>query len=120
MRIKKLLLIVIGLFVLLLGMVGMFLPVLPTTPFILLAAACFSASSPRLSSILRRNKYFGSYIDNYQYNSGIPKKVKIRSIIFLWSGLILSMILINKIIMYVILVLIGLGVTLHLILLKTK
>lgn len=120
MQIKKILLIVIGFLVLALGFIGIFFPVLPTTPFVLLAAACFSASSPKLASSLKKNKYFGSYIENYENKTGVPKKIIYRTLIFLWTGLILSIILIGSLIMLIVLILIGIGVSIHLLSLKRK
>ena len=113
MSIKKLFLIIIGFTALLFGVLGIFLPILPTTPFILLSAGCFSASSPKFSSMLQRNKYFGSYIENYNNKTGVPRKVKICSIVYLWISLGISMLLINTIIMFIILTLVGAGVTVH-------
>jgi uncharacterized membrane protein YbaN (DUF454 family) len=120
MKLKKIFLIFIGLIALIFGTVGIILPVLPTTPFILLAAGCFSASSVRLATMLRRNRYFGSYIENYQNKLGIPRRIKYRSIIFLWTGLIISMIITKILFVSIILMLIGIGVTLHLSSLKIK
>lgn len=120
MTIKKIILIVLGMVFVTLGGVGIFLPVLPTTPFLLLSAACFSTSSPRLSEMLINNKYFGSYIENYRYKTGVPRKTKIRAIIFLWIGLLISMILVKKLLVTGILLVIGTIVTIHLSTLKNK
>jgi uncharacterized membrane protein YbaN (DUF454 family) len=120
MRIKNIVLIIVGSLSLLLGAVGIFLPLIPTTPFVLLSAGCFSVSNPRMAELLKRNKYFGSYIDNYQDKTGVPRKVKIKSILILWIGLIISMILISKLIMIIILMLIGVMVSLHILSLKNR
>jgi uncharacterized membrane protein YbaN (DUF454 family) len=120
MNLKKIIFLMIGCIALLLGTIGIFLPILPTTPFVLLAGACFSVSSPRLSALLSRNKYFGSYLDNYHNNTGVPRKVKYRAITFLWTGLIISMLLVGKWPMVIIFSLIGIGVTIHLISLKNR
>lgn len=120
MNLKNISLMTIGLISLLIGGVGIFLPVLPTTPFILLSAGCFSISSPRLSAMLIKNKYFGGYIENYRYNTGVPRKTKIRAILFLWIGLLISMMLIKKTLMIGILSFIGICVTIHLSTLKTR
>lgn len=120
MKLKKMLLISVGLIALLLGTIGIILPILPTTPFVLLAAGCFSLSSPGLTQMLRRNQYLGSYIDNYMNKTGVPKRVKIRAIIFLWVGLAISIWLIGKWIMTIVLIIIGSGVTIHLVKMKSK
>jgi uncharacterized protein len=120
MKLKNSILIIIGIFSLSLGAVGIFLPVLPTTPFVLLSAGCFSISSPKLADNLMKSKYFGSYIENYRYKTGVPRSVKIRAILFLWTGLLISMLIIRKIMIIGLLILIGSLVTIHLSKLKTR
>ncbi|ROR30605.1 hypothetical protein EDD66_102258 [Mobilisporobacter senegalensis] len=120
MNLKKTILFLIGCISVTLGTIGIFLPVLPTTPFVLLAAGCFSMSNKKFEERLKQNKYFGSYITNYQDKSGIPLKIKIRAIFFLWISLIISGILIQKPVIIGILAIIGTGVTIHLLLIKTK
>ena len=61
----RILLIIAGTFFVGIGIVGIFVPVLPTTPFLLLAAACYERSSQRFYSWLLNNKWFGNYIRNY-------------------------------------------------------
>jgi len=117
---KNTFLLIIGLISLILGGVGIFVPVLPTTPFVLLAGGCFSISSPRLSAWLKKNKFFGSYIENYENNTGIPKKVKIKAIVTLWAGIILSMVLILDRIINSILLLIAVCVSIYLGKMKTR
>lgn len=120
MNIKNLVLTIIGLLALACGTLGIFLPILPTTPFVLLSAGCFSASSPRLSNMLMKSKYFGSYIDNYRNKTGVPRHIKYRAIVFLWTGLIISMVIIKIPVVIPILIFIGIGVTIHLYGLKTR
>lgn len=117
---KKLILLIAGFIALIIGSLGVFLPILPTTPFILLSAGCFSVSSPRFSAYLKNSKYFGSYIENYQEKTGVPRKIKVRSILLLWAGLILSMILVGTPQVIVLLSVVGIGVSIHLITLKTR
>ena len=66
-----------------LGIIGIFLPVLPTTPFILLSAYCFAKSSPRLYQWLISNKTFGPIIMEWQESRTISPAVKIRAIILI-------------------------------------
>ena len=73
----RLLLIIAGTVSVGLGIIGMFIPLLPTTPFLLLAAACYARSSQRLYHWLLYNKWFGKYIRNYLQRKGIPLKLKI-------------------------------------------
>ncbi|MCT1901458.1 YbaN family protein [Oceanobacillus sojae] len=84
---KKALLISCGSLSLGLGIIGIILPLLPTTPFLLLSAACYAKSSEKLYNWLLENKYFGSYIKNYRAGKGIPLKVKITAVSVLWLSL---------------------------------
>ena len=68
---------VAGLFCVLLGLIGVLLPLLPTTPFLLVAAFCFSRSSERLHQALLNNRYFGRLIRDWEENGIIPLKAKI-------------------------------------------
>jgi len=117
---KKLLLIIAGFTCLFLGAVGVVMPLLPTTPLVLLAAICFSSVNERFYEILRRNRIFGPFIENYRTKQGISKRHKIGSIIFLWTGLLTSMIVIRTPTIYLILTTVGICVTIHLLLLKCK
>jgi len=72
----KVIYLMIGLLCLLLGFIGIFLPLLPTTPFVLLAAFCFSRSSERLHQKLLSHKVFGPIIDEWEQHGVIPLKVK--------------------------------------------
>ena len=74
-----------------LGAVGVFLPIIPTTPFLLLAAACYLRSSERMHKWLLNNRWFGEYIKNYQSGRGIPLKTKIFAITVLWITILYSM-----------------------------
>lgn len=67
-----------------LGVLGMFVPVLPTTPFLLLAAACYARSSKRFYHWLMTNRWFGAYIRNYREGRGLPLKQKILTLLLLW------------------------------------
>ena len=120
MKIKKAILTVLGFLLIALGAVGVAIPVLPTTPFILLAALCFSISSRKLHDWLSQNRVFGQYIENYRTKQGISIWLKTASIVFLWTGLIISMIIVRTVWIYIVLGLVGVGVTIHLLLIKTK
>lgn len=85
----------VGLFFVALGMLGAVLPILPTTPFILVAAACFAKSSPYLYNKLLSNRIFGPLIRDWREYQSIPKRAKriaILSILFAvaWSCYLLS------------------------------
>lgn len=93
-------------------MVGLLLPVLPTTPFLLLAVACFS-TSPRLKANIMKVKLFREYVENYQNRTGLPHKTVILSLCYLWSMLLLSMFLVQTIWIICLLSLVGVSVTIH-------
>jgi uncharacterized membrane protein YbaN (DUF454 family) len=78
------LLILCGTLCVALGIVGMFLPVLPTTPLLLLAAICYARSSGRFYHWLMTNRWCGDYIRNYREGRGIPLKQKVLIILLLW------------------------------------
>ena len=102
-----------------LGITGIFLPVLPTTPFLLLAAACYLRSSRKFYNWLINNRYFGSYIRNYLEGRGMPLAVKIYTIAFLWIAIGISIFFSQVPAIDIILALVAAGVTLHITLLKT-
>lgn len=83
-RIIKVILIIAGTISLALGVIGIFLPLLPTTPFLLLAAACYAGGSKKFYGWLINNRLFGSYIRNYREGKGIELKVKVVSVASLW------------------------------------
>ena len=74
------LLIFCGAVSLLLGIIGIFLPLLPTTPFVLLAAACWAKASPRFHRWLHQHRYFGPMVQNWENNGAVPRKAKIFAI----------------------------------------
>lgn len=114
------LLIAAGTFFLGLGLVGIFIPVLPTTPFLLLAAACFARSSKRFYKWLLKNKWFGSYIKNYREGRGIPMNVKLVTISVLWITILISVFLvIQDLWLELLLLLIASAVTIHILTIKT-
>ncbi len=106
---------------LLLGIVGIILPILPTTPFLLLATACFARSSERAYYWLLNNKFFGSYIRNYQAGKGIPIKIKIYAITLLWATILVSVFIFVKIFwIQLILLIIAAIVSIHIVLVRAK
>ena len=71
-----------------LGVVGIFVPLLPTTPFLLLAAALWVRSSPRLYEWLLAHRCFGGYIRNFRENRAIPLRAKVVSIALMWGTML--------------------------------
>ncbi|MDR2519770.1 MAG: YbaN family protein [Eubacteriaceae bacterium] len=107
-----------GLAALALGLAGALVPVLPTTPFVLLAAGCLSAGNPALYEKLAKMKYFGEYISHYRQKSGISYRTKAISLAWLWTALSLSIAICGKAAMKGGLAAIGIGVSAHVMLLK--
>lgn len=103
------------------GAVGVVVPVLPTTPLVLASFFCFAKSSKSAERWIMSNRYFGSYIKNYQTYEGVPLDVKIKSIIFLWFMLLFSCyIFLDQIYLLILLPVVGIAVTIHILFLKTK
>lgn len=117
---KKILLIICGILCIILGCVGIVIPIIPTTPFILLAGICFASSSQKLYEKLANSKFFGLFIKNYKEKCGIPKNVKIFTLIFLWISLLVSAAIFRKYYIWIILGVVGIAVTIHILLIKTK
>lgn len=72
-----------GILLVAIGVIGIFLPVLPTTIFLILASACFIKSSPKADEWLKNHKVLGIYIKNYQDKTGLTIRAKIFNITFL-------------------------------------
>jgi uncharacterized membrane protein YbaN (DUF454 family) len=85
LRIRKWFLIVAGTICVILGVVGIFLPLLPTTPFLLLAAVCYAGSSEKFYRWLTENRWFGRYIKNYREGKGLTLTTKVVSLVSLWA-----------------------------------
>ncbi len=119
-KLKRRLLIIIGTICVAIGVIGIFIPILPTTPFLLLAAACYLRSSQKFYNWLMNNRWFGTYIRNYIEGRGIPVKVKLFTIVLLWATISISIWLAANWIVTVILLIIAAGVTLHIIFIKPR
>lgn len=111
---KRIFYLILGWFSLITGVIGIFLPLLPTTPLVLLAAWCFSKSSERFHSWLINHKFFGPIVLDWQSSDGIPRKSRNRAIIFMWAGMAVSIFLVHRFWATVGLVTIGLCVSTYL------
>jgi uncharacterized membrane protein YbaN (DUF454 family) len=117
----KILLIATGTFFIGVGIIGIFIPVLPTTPFLLISAALYSRSSKRFYSWLINNRIFGKFIKDYREGKGIPLRLKIITIILLWITIGCSAIFAIDILwVRIMLVVIAVGVTIHITRIKPK
>lgn len=76
---------ILGFTIMVIGLIGIIVPVLPTTPLMILAAACFAKSSQRFYDWIINNKLFGHHVKNYREGKGIPKKIKPVILVTLWS-----------------------------------
>lgn len=118
-RFLRILLIIAGSIALGLGILGIFLPLLPTTPFLLLAAACYARSSDRFHDWLLGHRIFGEYIRNYRDHRAIKLRAKVLGITMLWLTIGISIFLISYLWLKLLLAVIAIAVTLHLLSLKT-
>ncbi|MCU6501035.1 YbaN family protein [Rugamonas sp. A1-17] len=110
----KIFLNLVGCLAVVLGVLGIFLPLLPTTPFLLLASACFARGSTRLHHWLQTNRVFGKYLRDYENGKGIPLRGKIWVLVFMWASLGYSMWRVDKLWLQLMLLLIGGCVSIYL------
>ena len=116
----KYLLIILGTVSLVLGVIGIFRPLLPTTPFLLLSAALYVRSSEYLYNWLIRQKYLGTYIRNFREHKAIPLRAKIISVTLVWVTLLYCAINISEnIILSIILLTLAIAVSWHILSYKT-
>lgn len=110
----------IGTFSLGIGIIGIVVPLLPTTPFLLLSAACYAKGSEKMYHWFINIRWIGNAIKNYHEGKGISMNAKIISIIFLWTTITVSMILMwPNTLFQLLLIIIATGITYHIISLKT-
>ncbi len=118
--VRKWFLITLGVLAVGLGVIGVFVPVLPTTPFLLLAAGCFMRSSEQLYKWLIQHPYFGTYIRNYREHRAITPRARLITLVILWGGIGFTVLFaVTTWWLRALLGLVAVGVTLHLTLLKT-
>ncbi len=118
--VRKILLASAGILSVGLGTVGIFLPLLPTTPFLLLAAACFIRSSDRLYDWLMNHRWFGPHIRNYREQSAVTGTAKVVTLVILWITLCCSAIwAVSSIYIRIFLLIVGISVTVHVLRLNT-
>jgi uncharacterized protein len=101
------------------GVLGAVLPLLPATPFLLLASACYVRGSPTLHNWLMSHKYLGPYITNIKDKRGMPIRAKIFTIAVLWVSLVFSMYRVDSLLLDATLLIVGIGVTTLIVKLKT-
>ncbi|MDO9152291.1 MAG: YbaN family protein [Paludibacter sp.] len=118
----KKLLILFGIISLILGIIGVFVPLLPATPFILLAAWLFARSSDKLYNWLMHHKVFGKIVRDYHIDKSISLHAKIISLSFMWTTMLYTIAVpaCGKIWLQFILAVIAIGVTIYILHFKTK
>ena len=103
-----------------LGIAGIFLPLLPTTPFLLLTAALYFRGSPRLYDWLLRQKRLGPYIRNFREHKAIPLHAKIVSVGLTWITILYCVaFLLPQVWLKVLLLALATGITRHILSYKT-
>jgi uncharacterized membrane protein YbaN (DUF454 family) len=97
------------------GIVGIVVPLLPTTPFLLLASACFASSSNRFHRALHENRLCGKYLTDYEAGLGVPMVVKAGSLMLLWATIgVTALFFATSVPVRILLTAIAVGVTIHL------
>ena len=119
-NLKKKLYITFGFLAVALAIVGVFIPGLPTVPFLLVALFCFERSSKKYHDMIMNKKYFGPVLQDYYSGKGLTSSVKIKAISFLSCGMAFSIYKIQNLHARIALAVVWLGVAIHIILLKTK
>ena len=112
MTLKQRFLVFAGFLLLGVGIGGVFLPLIPTTPFILAAFFCF-AKNPRLRAWILKSKILSDYITNYRERTGLKKRTVVISLVLLWSMLAVSIFFARALWAYVLLPCVGAAVTAH-------
>jgi len=103
------------------GVIGIFVPLWPTTCFLLLAGWCFARSSQRAERWLYENRVFGRYLKDYREHGVISSQVRLASLLVLWGFIGLSAFLLaSRLWAVAILLLVAVAVTVHLVTLPTK
>lgn len=120
-RLRRTLCFGLGSVFLVVGAVGVMVPVLPTTPFLILAAFFYARSSRRCYRWLMTNRVFGRYLEDYLCGRGVPWRVKACALALLWAAIMLSTIFLTDTLwLRVLLPLIAVGVTIHIVLLRGR
>jgi uncharacterized membrane protein YbaN (DUF454 family) len=118
---RKTIYVILGSISLVLGTLGIFLPLLPTTPFYLLTAWLYMQGSEKLYCKVMNNKYFGTIVRSFQEDKSVPLRTKVITVSMLWVTILLSAFLaISAWWLRLLLFAIAIGVTIHVLSYKTK
>lgn len=110
---------IIGLISFVLGFMGMFLPILPTTPLWLLAAFCFMKGSQKLYDWATSYNTFNEIVTNFRIHRAIPMRIKIISTSTLWITIAISCIVVKRLWLIILLLVIAVAVTCHILSFRT-
>jgi uncharacterized protein len=117
---QRILFIVLGSLCVALGVIGIFVPLMPTTVFLLLAGFFYARSSPRFYNWLLNHRWLGTYLRNYRDGRGVPMRDKVVTLVVLWLSIALTTVFFVRTWWIILLLLvIAAGVTIHLVSLKT-
>jgi uncharacterized protein len=120
-EIKNKILVTFGTIFVILGVIGIFVPLMPSTIFLLIGASCYARGSQRFYSWLMNNRWLGGMIRDYREGRGIPLRQKLLTMIILWMTIGSSAyFFINNQWVKILLITIAVGVSFHLIILKTR
>lgn len=118
---KRYIYIGLAIFFIIVGIIGSFVPLLPTTPFLLISTYLFMRSSTRGMIWLLRNRYLSPYIYSYISKEGMPLRIKIQTLVLLWGTILATAIFgVTEIYIRLLLIVIAIGVTIHICIKKTK
>jgi hypothetical protein len=119
MDIKRLLFVTLGTIFLVVGIVGILVPVLPTTPFLLLAASFYARGSRKFHNWLVNNRILGAYLKHYVNGKGMSLRAKLFTILLLWTAISFTVaFVIDELVVRIILILVAIGVSVHIALIK--
>ena len=118
-NLKKRFFVLLGHLLVGLGALGIMLPILPTTPFLLLASACYLRGSERLHRKLLSHPVFGKILADYIQHRAVSRKNRRNALVLLWTSLLLSIVISSKPLLMILLPFIGIAVTIHLLRLRT-
>jgi uncharacterized membrane protein YbaN (DUF454 family) len=120
-KVKRTIYVLAGTIFLVIGAVGVVIPVLPTTPFLLLSAACYMRGSERMHSWMLNNRVFGTFIRDYREGKGIAFRNKLLTLVLLWFTISFSVLFVIEIpLLKGLLFLIAFVVSAHIVLLPTN
>lgn len=116
----KVILFIVGTICTLLGFIGIFIPIWPTTPFLIIASLCYLRTSEKAYQYLYHHKHFGAYLQHYYTKRGILRKEKIKAFVFLWISISISLLFTKSLMMNIMLIAILFCVTIHIMCIKTR